>query len=77
MVILTILTMNFRINMKKILKIEKPYGCVLLFIIDGDLNFIQFHYCLIVHQKPSNYNHCKLYKILMILDGLLNNNEII
>jgi hypothetical protein len=76
MVILTILTMNFQINIKKILKIEKrPYGYVLI-LIDCDLNFMQFHYCLIVHQRSSNYNYCKLYKILMVLNGLSNDNKI-
>jgi hypothetical protein len=44
--------------------------------IDGDSNFMQFHYRLIVHQRSSNYNRCKLYKILMILDEILNYNEI-
>jgi hypothetical protein len=42
--------------------------------IDGDSNFMQFHYRLIVHQRPSNYNRYKLYKILMVLDGVSNNN---
>jgi hypothetical protein len=28
---------------------------------------MQFHYHLIVHQKPVNYNRRKLYKILMSL----------
>jgi hypothetical protein len=37
---------------------------------------MQFYYRLIVHQRPLNYNRCKLYKILMILDGVLNDNEI-
>jgi hypothetical protein len=31
---------------------------------------------LIVHQRSSNYNRCKLYKILMVLDGASNNNKI-
>jgi hypothetical protein len=31
----------------------------------------------IVHQRPSNYNRYKLYKILMVLDGISNDNEII
>jgi hypothetical protein len=45
--------------------------------IDGDSNFIQLHYRLIVHQRPSNYNRCKLYKILMVPNGVSNNNEIL
>jgi hypothetical protein len=32
---------------------------------------------LIVHQIPSNYNSYKLYKTLMILDGVSNDNQII
>jgi hypothetical protein len=44
--------------------------------IDDDLNFIQYHYRLIVHQKLSNYNRCKLYKILIVLDEISNNNQI-
>jgi hypothetical protein len=31
---------------------------------------------LIVQQRPSNYNSCKLYKILMVFDGISNDNEI-
>jgi hypothetical protein len=31
---------------------------------------------LIVHQKPLNWNRCKLYKKLMVFDGLSNDNEI-
>jgi hypothetical protein len=38
MVILTILTMNFQINMKKILKIEKKN--LYVFLLDVDSNFI-------------------------------------
>jgi hypothetical protein len=45
--------------------------------MDSVFNFMQFHYCLIVHQRPS-----KLYIIyngsnLTIFDGLPNDNEII
>jgi hypothetical protein len=45
--------------------------------IDNVSNFIQFHYRLIVHRRPLNYNRCKSYKILMVFDGLSNSNEII
>jgi hypothetical protein len=44
--------------------------------IDGHSNFIQFYYRLVVHQRPLNYNRCKLYENLMVFDGLSNNNEI-
>jgi hypothetical protein len=45
--------------------------------IDVHLNFIQFHYRLIVHQRPLNWNRCKLYENLIVFDRLPNNNEII
>jgi hypothetical protein len=38
--------------------------------MDGDSNFI-FHY-----QIPSNYDWCKLYKFLVVLDQVSNDNEI-
>jgi hypothetical protein len=61
---------------KKILKIEKKnYRCVLL-PMDSHSNFIQFHYRLIVHQRPLNWNCCKLHEKLMVFDGLSNDNEI-
>jgi hypothetical protein len=44
--------------------------------IDGDSNFMQFYYRLIVHQRLPNYNCYELYKILMVLDGVSNDNEI-
>jgi hypothetical protein len=47
---------------------------ILYLYIDGDLNLMQFHYRLIVHQRLSNYNHCKLYKILIVIDGASNDN---
>jgi hypothetical protein len=40
--------------------------------IDVHSNFIQFHYCLIVHQRPLNWNRCKLHENLMIFDELSN-----
>jgi ABC-type amino acid transport system permease subunit len=65
MTILIILRMNFEIiNLK-----NRKFNSV--------LNFIQFHYCLIIHQKLLNYNKCKLYKIVMVVDRLSNDNEII
>jgi hypothetical protein len=45
--------------------------------IDGDSNFIQFHYHLIVHQRPLNWNRCKLYNILMVFNGQANDNKIV
>jgi hypothetical protein len=45
--------------------------------IDGNSNFIQFHYRLIVHQRPLNWNRYKLHKNLMIFDGSSNDNEIV
>jgi hypothetical protein len=75
MVILTILTMDFKINTKKNLKKGKNLMDMFFYLqIDSDSNFMQFHYHLIVHQRPSNYNRCKLYKILMVLDGVSNDN---
>jgi hypothetical protein len=37
---------------------------------------IQISLSFIVHKKPSNYNRCKLYKFLIVLDGVSNDNEI-
>jgi hypothetical protein len=42
----------------------------------GHLNFMQFHYRLIVHQRPLICNRYKLYQNLMVFDGLSNDNEI-
>jgi hypothetical protein len=55
---------------------KKVYICVILHLIDDHSNFIQFHYRLIVHQRPLNWNRCKLYENLMVFDGPSNNNEI-
>jgi hypothetical protein len=58
-------------------KIEKKLIDIFFYLyIDDDSTFIQFYYRLIVHQRPSNYNHYKLYKILMVLDEVSNDNEI-
>jgi hypothetical protein len=37
---------------------------------------MQFHYRLLVHQRPLNWNRCKLHENLMVFDGLSNDNEI-
>jgi hypothetical protein len=71
MVILIILKMILnkykKIENKNILWIcPSTYGLMAIQII-------QFHCRLVVHQRPSNYN-CKLYKILMVLDRISNDN---
>jgi hypothetical protein len=45
--------------------------------IDGDSNFMQFHYCLILHQGPSKFYIIYNGYNLTVFDGLLNNNEIV
>jgi hypothetical protein len=57
-------------------KLKKVYRCVFL-DLDGHSNFMQFYYRLIVHQRLLNWNHYKLYKKLMVFDGLSNDNKII
>jgi hypothetical protein len=42
--------------------------------IDGPLNFMQFHYCLIVHQRPSNFYIIYNGSNLTIFDGQSNDN---
>jgi hypothetical protein len=62
---------------KKILKIIFLWiylSTYRLMVIQILYNFI---IVLILHQRPLNYTHCKLYKILMVLDGVLNDNKII
>jgi hypothetical protein len=71
---MVILTMNFQINIKK-LKIKKIMNIFFYLEIDGNTNFMWFYYRLIVHQRSSNYNRCKLYKIMMVLDGVSNDNK--
>jgi hypothetical protein len=44
--------------------------------IDGYLNFMQFHYRLIVHQRPSNFHIICNGSNLTVFDGLSNDNEI-
>jgi hypothetical protein len=58
-------------------KIEKKFIYMSFYLwIDDHSNFIQFHYHLIVHQRSLNWNHCKLYKNLMVFDELSNDIEI-
>jgi hypothetical protein len=45
--------------------------------IDGHSNFMQFHYCLIVHQRPSNFHAIYNGFNLTVFDGLSNDNEIV
>jgi hypothetical protein len=60
---------------KKILKMKKVYRCVILIL---DWWSFKFHVIrLIVHQRPLNWNRCKLYENLMVFDRLSNNNEIV
>jgi hypothetical protein len=40
-------------------------------------NFMQFHYCLIVHQRPPNFHVIYNGFNLTVFDGLSNDNEII
>jgi len=56
---------------------NKFYKYVILLINWWWLNFVQFYYCLIIHQRPLNENHCKLYNILMVFDGLSHDDKII
>jgi hypothetical protein len=49
---------------------------LLYLLIDGDSNFIQFHYCLILHQGLSKfYIICNSYN-LTVFDKLSNDNKI-
>jgi hypothetical protein len=70
-----ILTIDFEINLKIFLK-KILWICSYTYRMMVYLNFIQFYYRLVVHQRPLNYNRCKLYKILTDLDGVSNDNEI-
>jgi hypothetical protein len=56
---------------------KKNYGYVLLLIDDGDSNFMQFHYRLILHQGPSKFYIIYNSYNLTVFDGLSNDNEII
>jgi hypothetical protein len=44
--------------------------------IDGHSNFLQFYYCLIVHQRSLNFHIICNGSNLMVFDGLSNDNEI-
>jgi hypothetical protein len=64
--------------MTKIIIIEKNLIDTFFYLyIDVNSNFMQFHYCLLVHQILSKcyvlYNGSKL----TVFDGLSNDNEII
>jgi hypothetical protein len=62
---------------KKILKNEKKCIDVFFyFYIDGHSNFIQFHYHLIVYQRPSNFHVIYNGFNLMVFDELSNDKEI-
>jgi hypothetical protein len=64
------------IKYKKKFKNEKKFIDVFFYWIEGHSNFMQFHYYLIVQQRPSNfYVICNGYN-LTVFDGLSNNNEI-
>jgi hypothetical protein len=43
----------------------------------GHLNFMKFHYRLIVRQRPSNFHIICNGSNLTVFDGLSNNNEIV
>jgi hypothetical protein len=59
------------------MKNEKKFKDVFFYFeIDDHSNFIKFHYRLIVHQKPLNWNHCKLHENLMVFDELSNDNKL-
>jgi hypothetical protein len=63
---------------KKILKMKSFFINVFFYLwINSHSNFMRFHYRLIVHQIPLNWNRYKLYEHLMVFDGLSNDNEII
>jgi hypothetical protein len=62
---------------KKNLKNGKTFIDVFFyFLIDGHSNFMQFHYRLIVHQRPSNFHAIYNGSNLTVFDGLSNDNEI-
>jgi hypothetical protein len=65
---------NYPLNKyKKNLKMKKNYGCVLLSL---DWWSIQFHYRLIVHQRPSIFYVIYNDSNLTVFDGLSNDNEV-
>jgi hypothetical protein len=46
-------------------------------LIDGLLNFMQFHYHLLVHQRSSNFHTICNGSNLTVFDGRSNDNEIV
>jgi hypothetical protein len=62
---------------KKILKIIFFIDVFFYLWIDDYSNFIQFHYRLIVHQRPSNFHIICNGSNLTVFDGLSNDNEIV
>jgi hypothetical protein len=62
---------------KKILKIIFFIDVFFYLWIDDYSNFIQFHYRLIVHQRPSNFHIIYNGSNLTVFDGLSNDNEIV
>jgi hypothetical protein len=64
---------KYKIN----LKIRKKFIDVFFYLwIDGRSNFMQFHYRLIVHQRPLNFHIIYNGSKLTIFDRLSNDNEI-
>jgi hypothetical protein len=61
---------------KNILKMKKNIDVFFYLWIKGHSNFMQFHYRLIVHQRPSNFYAIYNDLNLMVFDGLSNNNKI-
>jgi hypothetical protein len=62
---------------KKNLKNGNFFIDVLFYLwINDHANFMQFHYHLIVHQRPSNFHAICNGSNLTVFDGLSNYNEI-
>jgi hypothetical protein len=61
---------------KKNLKMNFFIDVLFYLWIDGHSNFIQFHYRLIVHQRPSNFHAIYNGSNLTVFDKLSNDNEI-
>jgi hypothetical protein len=66
---------KYKINFKN----GKKFINVLFYLqIDDYSNFMKFYYyCLIVHQRPSNFHVIYNGSNLTVFDGLSNDNEII
>jgi hypothetical protein len=55
---------------------KKKIDVFFYLLIAGHLNFMQFHYRLIVHQRPSNFHViCNDFN-LTVFDRLSNDNKI-